>query len=265
MAWPSLIISRPSVIALNTWISRPNGTVGLIDKIKLSWLKRASKVIAVSDAIRKRCFVNAIVIGNPYKNHEFKILADSPRIRDFVFLGRLVSDKGADQTIMALHKITRLNLKENPLNILPTLTIVGDGPERAKLEHLVEKYSLKDQVRFTGSLVGEVLTSCLNQHRFILIPSTWEEPFGNVALEGMACGCVPIASDSGGLSDAVGEAGLTFTRGDSDALVDCIQAILKNPEIEKRLQDAAPGHLRKHHPYVVSKKYLDIFENVLRS
>src|SRR5690606_40338743 len=92
------------------------------------------------------------------------------------------------------------------------LTIIGDGPEAPVLKALAVKYGLEHKVDFKGSLQGKELVDCLNQHKLILVPSRWEEPFGNVALEGMACGCIPVVSDGGGLAEAVGHAGLTFQR-----------------------------------------------------
>ena len=47
----------------------------------------------------------------------------------------------------------------------------------------------------------------LNRHEIMVVPSRWNELFGVVALEGMACGCAMLVSDGGGLPDAVGYAG----------------------------------------------------------
>ena len=48
------------------------------------------------------------------------------------------------------------------------------------------------------------LVNQLNQSEILVVPSLWSEPFGIVALEGLACGCALLASDAGGLPDAVG-------------------------------------------------------------
>ncbi|MEJ8800535.1 glycosyltransferase family 4 protein [Pontibacter sp. H249] len=258
LAWPNILFKKPTVIALNTWVSRDDGSLGLQDKAKLVWFKRAKEVIAVSDAVRKRCWPDATVIGNPYRINVFRMIPEVPRTRDFVFLGRLVSDKGADMAILALHKIvSTMSSNGEPR---PTLTIVGDGPEKGKLEKLVSDLEMEDCVYFTGALRGDALNVCLNQHKYLLAPSVWEEPFGNVALEGMACGCIPIVADGGGLPDAVGKAGLTFTRGDVDALVSSIKTIVENAELESKLRLEAAIHLEAHHPHKVASQYLNVIK-----
>lgn len=260
LTWPGFIIRKPSVVALHTWIRRANGQTNWQDRFKLWWLRSNSAVIAVSDAIRKAHWPGAYVIGNPYWHHLFRKLPNVQQTADFVFLGRLVSDKGVALAIEALHQLTALRPTDKRL----TLTIVGDGPERQRLDDLVRKYALGESVVFTGTLRGEALVTCLNQHRFLVVPSVWEEPFGNVALEGMACGCLPIVSDGGGLPDAIGKAGLTFARGSVDALTATIQKLIDDSDLQQQLSDAADEHLKAHHPDVIARQYLAVVENVLR-
>lgn len=263
LAWPGIFFSRPSVIALHTWISRSSGKVGIQDRIKFRWLKRAHKVIAVSNALRNACWPSATVLGNPYRAKEFRILSGISRTKDFVFLGRLVSDKGVDLAIKAIHGF-KMHLSENPGASQPSLTIVGDGPERTNLKQLVANLEMEDCVTFTGSLRGDELITCLNQHRYLLVPSIWEEPFGVVVLEGIACGCVPIVSDGGGLPDAVGKAGITFRRGDVDDLIASIRKIYNNTKLEKELLGFAAGHLGVFHPDIVGRQYLNEIEGTLK-
>jgi len=257
LAWPAYFLRKPSVVALCTWVSRSDGTSAWQDKLKLRWLKRADKVIAVSNAIKEVCFPPAVVIGNPYGVDIFKTLPAVQRNLDFVFLGRLVSDKGADLAIEAIHQ-----LKEESIKF--TLTIVGDGDEMLPLKKMVEDYQLQDLVTFTGALRGDVLVRKLNEHKYMLVPSRWKEPFGNVALEGMACGCLPIVADGGGLPDAVGEAGIVFERGSVDSLVNAIKNLRANVELEKSLRAKADLHLLNHHPEMIAKKYLEVLSNAVK-
>lgn len=262
LGWPGIFIDRPLVISLHTWINQINGSVGNAEKLKFLWLKRAKKVISVSDAIRKRCWPSSVVIGNPYQEDIFKILPNVEKMHDFIFLGRLVSDKGADLAIHAFKRLlTSKYIESIPSNL--TLTIVGDGPERPHLEQLVSELELQNNVFFKGTLTGDNLVHSLNQHRFLLVPSLWEEPFGIVVLEGMACGCLPIVSDGGGLPDAVGKAGLVFRRGDMDSFVAGMLQVLKNLQLEQHLRFEASSHLRSHTSMEVSKRYLAVIESAL--
>lgn len=265
LAWPSWFYRKASVVVLNTWISRINGDSGWQDKLKMYWLKRATAVIAVSEALQNRCWPAAVVIGNPYREQTFRKLPQITRSKDFVFLGRLVSDKGAKLTIKALFRL--VSIKTSGKQVFPdvSLTIVGDGPEKKMLEDMAKAFGLLDHVHFTGALRGQELVSCLNEHRFILVPSIWEEPFGNVALEGMACGCIPIVSDGGGLPEAVGQAGLIFKRGNMDDLMNCIHSIIDNPVLEKTLRERCENHLIEHYSTTVSQRYLQVIQKAIES
>lgn len=259
MAWLNLLIRRPRVVALRTWISRTNGQIGWQDKLKLYWVSQATKVVAVSEAVGEKHGFPATVIGNPYRKDFFKVLPGVHRSLDFVFLGRLVSDKGANLAIEALAALC----SEEGFSSL-NLTIIGDGPDRLDLENLAKKLDVADRVTFAGPMQGEILVNALNQHKVILIPSLWEEPFGNVALEGMACGCIPIVSDGGGLPDAVGKAGLLFERGNVKALARSIKSLLADQDLQRQLIANAEAHLLNHRPDKVAAEYLKVIKEALK-
>lgn len=264
LSWPSILFKRTYIIALHTWISRSNGAIGLRDQVKIKWLRKADTVIACSDAIRKRCYPAAHVIANPY-NEYFRVLSYVPRTKDFVFLGRLVSDKGTNLAIKAFHQFISIENKYRENKFERVLTIIGDGPERKNLEEMVTELKLTGQVVFTGALTGETLVNYLNQHQFLLVPSVWEEPFGMVALEGLACGCYPIVSDGGGLPEAVGTLGAVFPRGDLNALVKCMEAAINGDYIVPEYNSMVEKHLNKHKADEIARQYLLVIENCLKN
>ena len=263
MSWPNLVIDKPHVTALHTWISRPTGEKKLVDHLKLSLLNRSDIVTACSTAMKENCYPKAVVVTNPYDDKTFRRIDSVKRNKDLVFLGRLVSDKGATILVQAFHQILT-NERRRGTSSIRTLTIIGDGPERAQLEADVARFGIGEHVTFTGSLRDEALTRELNKHRCMVIPSLWQEPFGVVALEGMACGCIPIVSKVGGLPDAIGNAGLTFMRGAVDSLVDAIYSIFDNPSFEVELRQLAIAHLAAHHQDVIAGKYLALVEQALK-
>lgn len=262
LAWPKLFFGRPCVISLHTWIARMNGKLAFQDKLKHFWLKRSDKVLACSNALRQHSWPAATVIENPYREDIFQKHIDVPRENTFVFLGRLVSDKGASLAIEAFDLFARETVNNTIEAPQLTLTIIGDGPQRKELENKVHELGLESLVLFKGSLCGEVLVKELNKHAYMLVPSQWEEPFGVVVLEGMACGCIPIVSNGGGLPEAVGKAGLTFERGNVNSLVAVIKQLLKDRVLEDELRKAAPNHLEAHHSTIVAAAYLKVIEEV---
>lgn len=259
MAWMSVFFKRKTIIALQTWINRPNtGAISWQDVSKMFFIKRALGIVACSNALKQKYSPSSFVIGNPYKEQDFKQLPGIKKSVDFVFLGRLVSDKGVDLIIKALHQLVTINAHL-------TLRIIGDGPEKQNLQNMAVELGLEKNITFTGAMRGVQLVEALNQCRFIVVPSRWQEPFGIVVLEGMACGCIPIVSNGGGLPDAVGNAGVVFERDNVASLVLAISSVLLDPLEEERLKQAAPAHLESFRSVEVSKKYLAVFRQSLHN
>lgn len=258
MSWPNLIIRKPNVVGLQTWITAPKEKKTFQNRLKRSFLSHYNTVIACSNKIKNFTFDNAVVIGNPYDSNNFyphKVIKNY----DFVFVGRLVSDKGADMCVELLEQLYLI--KETKYS----LTIIGDGPEMNNLKELATTYGLINEIRFLGFLPAEQIAKELNQHHYLLVPSRWEEPFGIVALEGMACGCIPIVSDGGGLPDAVGNAGVVFERNSISSLVKCTLALLEDIEKQDQLKSNAKNHLDSHTEIKVSQHYFDLLLKAVRA
>jgi glycosyltransferase involved in cell wall biosynthesis len=131
------------------------------------------------------------------------------------------------------------------------------------LKRLVTELNLENEVSFLGSLTGEKLIRTLNEHQVMLVPSKWQEPFGVVVLEGIACGCIPIVSDSGGLRDAVGNAGLIFKNGDVDDLTEKMNLLFTDVNLKNELIAKSTAHLSNFHPKKIISQYLEAIEGSL--
>ena len=254
-AWPLLVVRRPWVVAHRTWIARNDGSLGAQDKIK-KFLARYASNISISQAVADHLGAPSPVIGNPYRDELFFEMPAIKRDLDLVFLGRLVSDKGVNVLLDALGELQKRELR-------PNLTIIGDGEERGALQ--AQAAQLKLAVNFVGAQRGAELTKLLNRHRILVVPSLWQEPFGIVALEGIACGCVVVGSQGGGLKDAIGPCGVTFPNGDAQALAEALEPLLRDAENLKPYRDAAPAHLENHKAEYVAKLYLEVIEAAAKS
>lgn len=250
--WPLLFVSRPLIVSHNNWYQRPNGKRVWQDHLK-HLIARRTVGISVSQAVAEHADPHSTVIPNPYRANTFHKLSNASRTRDLVFTGRLVSDKGVDLLLDALALL-------NSRGITPQLTIIGGGPEEAALKAQAERLSLGKQVEFAGVKRDAALTEMLNAHRILVVPSRWQEPFGIVALEGIACGCVVVGSEGGGLKEAIGSCGVTFPNGDAHALAAKLEELLLDERKIAALRAGAESHLAKHQPATVAQRYLDIFE-----
>lgn len=248
---------KPWVVAHRTWIGEPGKPMTRQDRLKRFLTRFATKNIANSRAVADHLPVECVVIENCY-SETFRTLPDVARDRDIVFVGRLVSDKGVDLLVEALGRLKGEGLR-------PSVTIVGSGPEEEPLREQVARLGLEAQVEFAGRKTGDDLVRLLNRHAIMAVPSRWQEPFGIVALEGAACGCVVVGSEGGGLVDAIGPCGPTFPNGDLNALTDRLRDLLTQPELMEKYRAAIPAHLDEHSIANVSRRYIEVVESAARS
>ena len=200
-------------------------------------------------------FHRPVVIMNPYDTESFRYPEAGTRRENILFLGRLTPRKGGELLVEAYGRIA----SDYP-HI--DLTIVGDGFRRPNVEALVEKLGLGERVRFAGILKGQELIDALHRHEIMVIPSITEEPFGIVALEGLASGCRMVVARSGGLPEAVGPHALQFRRGDVDDLTRVLRIALEEQERPARAD--VEQYLTRFRPEAISRQYLDLLEQSAR-
>jgi len=150
-------------------------------------------------------------------------IANPPSI---VFLGRLVSTKGVHILLQAARQLVDCDFR---------LNIIGDGPERERLEADVKSLGLKDRVFFRGFLQANEAEQFLVDARAVVMPSLGGEVFGLVALENMLRKKVVIVSEIGALTEVIGDAGLAFPAGDSSALAGCLRRVLESADFSAKM------------------------------
>ncbi|MBS1641204.1 MAG: glycosyltransferase family 4 protein [Bacteroidetes bacterium] len=208
--------------------------------------------ISVSNYVASTLKDKSIIINNFY-NTNFRRIDSIEKKKDFVFLGRLVSDKGADIAINAFAEIIKKGFNS-------TLTIIGDGPEKQSLLAIVDKEKINNNVFFEGTLTGEILVKKLNEHKIMIIPSRWQEPFGLIALEGLACGCIIIAVNSGGLTEAAKEFGNYFSIDDENNLTVLMEKFITKPQLFNVDKDKLKLYLASRTKEIVAQQYLIYFK-----
>lgn len=142
-----------------------------------------------------------------------------------LFAGRLAMEKRIDWILPILYA-----------NPGVRLAIVGDGPERMKLQELY----VDEPAVFTGYLHGETLAAAYASADWFVFPAA-NETFGNVVLEAMSTGLPVIAADAGGQIDQVhhGRNGLLFEANNIDSLVHTTSHALANPDLRDYLAQNA--------------------------
>jgi glycosyltransferase involved in cell wall biosynthesis len=154
------------------------------------------------------------------------------------YVGRLVSEKGLPLLLEASKRL-------EDAGFVFRLIFVGDGPDRSELEDLTRRLGLQARTRFLGELSGTGLEEAVRPLQVVVMPSLSEETVGLAAIEQMMRGGVVIAADIGGLGEVVGDAGLKFTTGDSNALYSCLRRVLENPALVTSLGAAGRARAMK--------------------
>jgi L-malate glycosyltransferase len=143
------------------------------------------------------------------------------------------------------------------------LRLIGDGPERARVEAAVAARGLGADVELLGERAD--LPALLRGADVFLLPSEVES-FGLAALEALACGVPVVASDVGGLPEFVAEGEVGFLRpmGDVAALAEAVGRLLGDEPLRRRL-GAAGRRLAetRYAPAPAVDRYLEIYRRVL--
>jgi glycogen(starch) synthase len=175
-------------------------------------------------------------------------------IRTFLFVGRLVHEKGPHILINAASI-----LKEHPVRF----DIIGEGAMKPHLEDMIQKGGLKGIVRLLGHVSEQELHKLYHDSYACVFPSLYE-PFGIVALEAMSAGVPAIVSKTGGLDEIVedGVNGLEFTPGSAESLARAIRRLMDEPALHSKIVNNGKASLGKYSWSMVSERTRAIYSRV---
>jgi N-acetyl-alpha-D-glucosaminyl L-malate synthase BshA len=141
------------------------------------------------------------------------------------------------------------------------LLLVGDGPERPKMEALCREVGLCDDIRFLGKLdaVEELLSVC----DLFVMPSE-KESFGLAALEAMACEVPVISSNTGGLPELIiqGKTGLMSDVGDINDMAKNALFILKEENLPA-FKAAALARAKEFEIHKILPQYEAFYDQII--
>ncbi|RLI37612.1 glycosyltransferase family 1 protein, partial [Candidatus Bathyarchaeota archaeon] len=182
----------------------------------------------------------------------------SPNERLVLFIGRLVPQKGVEYLIRAVPLI----LKEHPE---ARFVIVGEGWSRDNLERLALSMGYKDRIQFRGFIPDHELINLTLSADVLVVPSTYE-PFGIVALEGMAAGVPVVASNIGGLAEIIehDHTGVLVYPKDPNSIAWGVNRVLSDPGYSRWLTQNAKKRIEEIYSWnVVAKKTLETYETAM--
>jgi glycogen(starch) synthase len=229
-----------------------------IHRIEREMVRRADRVITCSDFMRGH--VNQVfrvakrkitTIQNgidpadlepiePVDLDELRDRYAQPDERLVLLVGRLVYEKGFHLALEALPQVIKRlgNVR---------FVVCGTGTAEADLKQQARELGLMKHGSFIGWTGDNTLHALYKVADLCVVPSIYE-PFGLVALEAMASGCLCLVADTGGLREVVpedGTAGLRFPARDSRSLARMIEKTLTDADLRERLTAEAREHVLK--------------------
>lgn len=216
------------------------------------WEKHVHRIIALTEFGRNKLIEGGLPGNRMVVKPNFVEYEDLPHNKSerhgALFVGRLSTEKGADILIEAWKSLPDIPLR-----------IVGDGPERARLEAIAPA-----NVTFCGLLSRENVRQEMRCASALIMPSIWYEGFPMTIVEAYSSSLPVITSKLGSMAEIIthGENGLHFNPGDSVDLANTVwSAFSKIEALEKMGKSARKTYEALYTP----KKNLELLEGIYAS
>jgi glycogen(starch) synthase len=247
----------------------PQGTPAAINAVEWWLTFQAHQVIACSKFMvreitdgfelpseKVNLVPNGIDIGQWYSPSPVPVNGREPLV---VAWGRIQYEKGFQVLSQAIghlrHRFPDLRC-----------VIAGRGTYLAELQTQIDMEGVGDIVQLAGFVPDDELRRLLQRTSCVVIPSLYE-PFGIVALEGMAAGAPTIVARTGGLAEIVDGtgAGVLFEPGNHVALANCIAEVLNHPEVAEGMRTKAAALLAGRYSWdAIAATTLGVYQKAKR-
>ena len=171
--------------------------------------------------------------------------------------GSLVWRKGYEYCLLAIRHLIDSGT--------PTkLHVVGDGPERQRVLFTIEDLGLQNHVHLHGRLPPEEVRRVL-WNSDVFIHASLSEGISNAVLEAMACGLPVVASDTGGMREAIREGvdGYLVPPRDPEALAKALQQLVQ-PQVRGVLGEAARTRIEQDFSLdSQTDRFIELYDSVL--
>ncbi len=208
-------------------------------RVSRSVYRSACSVICVSGKVRDQVVegagarVNTTVVYNGVDPQMFSPPDSEPDVPVILSVGNLIPVKGHELLLRAFAAV------QDQFPGL-SLEIIGDGPERPRLQQLANELSVAGKVHFRGRQGRQQVADAMRRATVFALPSRYEG-LGCVYLEAMSAGRPVIACLGQGIDEVIqpGVNGCLIRPGDLQELTDTLARLLQQPEIRRKIGDAA--------------------------
>jgi glycosyltransferase involved in cell wall biosynthesis len=232
-------------------------------------LRRADAILVLSQEELEewRTFypqVKAQQVSNPFvsrqdilRRAESVPSGTSSNAPELLFVGRLMVEKGVFDLVDAIATLKQTATCH--------LFVVGDGPEKVRLEKRIRQLGLQTNITLTGYLSGNELADTYRRAHVFVLPS-WTEGFPTVITEAMDAGLPIVTTKLRGMADhlAEGRNAIFVPAKNPAALAEALLKIIMNDALRAEMSRANQADVKKFRPEVVANEYVRIIQDTVR-
>jgi teichuronic acid biosynthesis glycosyltransferase TuaC len=208
-------------------------------RVSQSVYRSACSVVCVSEKVRHQVIdgtkapVNTTVLYNGVDPELFSPPDSEPAAPIILSVGNLIPVKGHELLLRAFAAI------QNQFPAL-SLEIIGDGPERSRLQQLAGEQGVAGKVHFRGRQSREQVAAAMRRATVFALPSRYEG-LGCVYLEAMSAGKPVIACIGQGIDEVIaqGVTGCLIGADDQQELINILARLLSQREVRRKMGDTA--------------------------
>lgn len=246
-----------SVLTNHSMLSRHPVFMGLTRSVFAFWAFRAQVVTAVSEAsaaeTRKAC-----------RREEVLVLPNGVDLAGWHRIERASAE-------LRVASVMRLTSRKEPVDLLKAIpqtlarvsqpvrfSIIGDGPERARMEEMARRLGIADRVDFLGRRSRREVQDILAQSDIFVLPGR-NEAFGIAALEARCAGLPVVAMHSGGLPEIIEHERTGLLARVPQEFADHLVRLINDPELRTRLGENTRHGLERYDWDRVVERHLEVY------
>lgn len=231
---------------------RKNNSKEVFEKWKYFLEVKAKYIFCVTEASKKSLLENYQIDPNKINPvyHSLNTAFSSNSIasirmdKSFIYVGRLVNQKGIEEALQFFAKNDRASL-----------TLIGDGEKRQMVEKYAKEHKniiFKDYITNKTELIEE-----FGKHQFLLLNSKkterWEELFGMVIIESMSQGVIPVAANHPGPCEIISdETGVLF---EEENMISTLEALIHQKSFDSDMSEKCIKASENYFPEKLAKNW----------
>ncbi len=245
-----------------TGVSKINQFIGPIFE-KLVLKTRCHGIHTISDASKDDLIkfgAKKLIYNIPPTIEEIKELDITQNNNQFIYVGRLVFYKNVEILIKAI------NIAKNQEKEIK-LVIVGGGPQLKKIQDMVRKMNLEDNIIIKGYVSSEEKIKLISESNAMLFPSLCEG-FGLVILEAFSQNKPVLVSDIRPMSDIINhkETGFVLNPNDENVWAEHILRLVKNPQESQKMGKNGNQILKtQYNQKLFYQNLMKMYESILKT